>query len=245
MPEGPTLIMLKEEVQALKLEGKKIIDLVGYAEIDKEKFINKKVVEFKTWGKHFLICFNDSTIMVHLMLFGSYLINESKKTNVKLGLKFTNAEINFYVVNVKVYDKAAEEIYDWSVDIMSGVWNSAKAFKNVKDHPKDLLCDILVDQQIFAGSGNIIKNEALYRAGLHPLNKVGDVPDEKLKEIITRLRRFSFEFLKAKKADTLDKHFLIYEKKVCPECNGKLKKEYTGKNKRRTYFCENCQKLYS
>jgi len=244
MPEGPTLIMLKEEVQALQLEGKKLIDLTGYAELDKKKFINKKVVEFRTWGKHFLICFNDSTIMVHLMLFGSYLINERKKTNVKLGLKFNDAEINFYVVNVKVYDEPADEVYDWSGDIMSDEWDSAKALKKVKEKPQELLSDLLADQHIFSGSGNIIKNEALFRAKLHPLNKAGDVPDKKLKELITKVRRFSFEFLKAKKSDTLDKHFKVYGKKECPDCKGELKKEHLGKSRRRTYYCEKCQILY-
>ncbi len=244
MPEGPTLIILKEAVQALHLEGKKLLKLDGNSEIDKKPFFNKKVVEFRTWGKHFLICFNDSTIMVHLMLFGSYLINNRKEAKLRLGLHFKSDEINFYTTNVKVYDQSVDELYDWSVDIMADEWKPSLAFKKVKLHPKTLICDILMDQQIFSGCGNIIKNEALYLSGLHPENKIENVPDNKLKELIKKVRLFSFQFLKAKKSDTLGELFKVYGKKICPKTKNELKKEYMGKGRRRTYFCEKCQVLY-
>jgi hypothetical protein len=46
MPEGPSLVILKEELQPFK--GRKIIEADGYSKIDKSVFINKKVTDFKT-----------------------------------------------------------------------------------------------------------------------------------------------------------------------------------------------------
>lgn len=35
-----------------------------------------------------------------------------------------------------------------------------------------MLCDVLLDQAVMPGVGNIIKNEALFDSGLHPAVKV-------------------------------------------------------------------------
>lgn len=83
MPEGPSIVILKEAVQSFK--GKKILSVSGNTSIDKERLLNQKVIDFKSWGKHFLICFPRFTLRVHFMLFGSYSINEErtqKKTRV-------------------------------------------------------------------------------------------------------------------------------------------------------------------
>lgn len=79
MPEGPSIVILREAVKALNLTGKPIIEAEGNAKIDLDRLINQKVIAFKSWGKRFLICFDKLTIRIHLMLFGSYLIKERKK----------------------------------------------------------------------------------------------------------------------------------------------------------------------
>ncbi|MCH5685281.1 hypothetical protein LWM68_14115 [Niabella sp. W65] len=43
------------------------------------------------------------------------------------------------------------------------------------------------------------KNEVLYRIGVHPLSKVGDLPPRKLTELIDETRNYSFDFLNWKK----------------------------------------------
>ena len=48
---------------------------------------------------------------------------------------------------------------------------------------------------------------------------------------------------KWKKAYVLKKHWEIYSQKKCSKKHP-VKKEDLGKNKRVTYFCKDCQKLY-
>jgi endonuclease-8 len=38
-----------------------------------------KITDFKSWGKHFLICLPRFTLRIHFLMFGIYRINESKK----------------------------------------------------------------------------------------------------------------------------------------------------------------------
>jgi len=242
MPEGPSIVILKEQVQAFK--GKEIIEVSGNSKIDYQQLKNKTIIDFKSWGKHFLICFKGITLRVHFMLFGSYRIKEKKEAPARLSLQFKEGEINFYACSLKIFNEDPNEIYDWSGDVMSDSWNPSKAKKKLKEIPDTLVADALLNQNIFAGVGNIIKNEVLWRISVHPKTKVCDLPTKKLNGLIKEARDYSFDFLKWKKAFVLKKHWCIHTKKICPRCNIPAHKEYVGKTNRRTFYCENCQVLY-
>jgi endonuclease-8 len=242
MPEGPSIVILKELVQ--EFEGKKVIAVNGNTKIEKERALNQEVIFFKSWGKHFLICFKDFSIRIHFLLFGSYRINEEKEAPPRLGFQFENGVLNFYACSVKIIEEPIDEVYDWSADIMSEFWDAKKAKKKLKEKPEMLVCDALLDQNIFSGSGNIIKNEVLFRVCIHPLSMAGKLPAKVLKSLVDETRIYAFDFLEWKKKYELKKHWLAHTKKICPRCNIPLIKEYLGKTNRRTFFCSNCQVLY-
>jgi endonuclease-8 len=171
-------------------------------------------------------------------------MNEKKATPVRLSLQFKNGEINFYACSLKIFYEDPNDVYDWVADVMNENWNASKAKKKLKEIPDTLVADALLNQNIFAGVGNIIKNEVLWRIKVHPKTKVGNLPPKKLNELIKEARNYSFDFLKWKKAYVLKKHWCIHTKKICPRCNIPAHKEYVGKTNRRTFFCNNCQVLY-
>lgn len=243
MPEGPSIIILKELIQSFK--GKKILEAGGNTKIEKEKLVNQKLTDFKSWGKHFIICTSAINLRIHFLLFGSYSINEQTKPNPRLFLKFKTGSIYFYACAIKPLEEKLDDIYDWEADVMNDDWNPAKARKKLKAIPNTLVCDALLDQNIFAGVGNIIKNEVLFRIKVNPESKVGKIPPRKIGELIKEARTYSFDFLKWKKAYELKKHWLAHTKKICPRCKIPFIKKYAGKTKRRTFFCENCQVKYS
>lgn len=152
--------------------------------------------------------------------------------------------MNFYAASVKVLEGTADSLYDWSADVMSEQWNPRLAVKKLADKKEELICDELLDQDIFSGVGNIIKNEVLFRGGVHPNSLLGKIPSKKMKEIVEQAQTYSFDFLRWKKENHLKKHWLVHTKKECSKCGHSLVKEYTGKKKRRSFFCTNCQKLY-
>ena len=243
MPEGPTIVILKEEVAAFK--GRKVIAVEGNSKLDIEKMAGKTIVDFKSWGKHFLICFKDFSVRIHFMLFGSYRINERKETAPRLRLIFKNGEMNFYACSVRFIEEELDKVYDWTADVMNPSWNPAKAKKKLKAKPDMLVADALLDQNIFAGVGNIIKNEVLYRIHVHPESTIGQLPAKKLDELIKEARKYSFQFLEWKKQFVLKKHWLAHTKKMCERCSQPFEKKYCGKTNRRTFFCTQCQELYT
>jgi len=242
MPEGPSIVILKE--LAAPFKGKKVIAVAGNAKVDKRRARGQTVVDFKSWGKHFLICFKNFTVKIHFLLFGSYRINEVREMEPRLSLKFKNGAMNFYACSVKILEGDLDKIYDWAADVMSDRWDAKAAKNKLLQSPQMLACDALLDQAIFAGSGNIIKNEVLFRARIHPKSKIGALPAAKLNELTREVRAYSFDFLKWKKAFVLRKHWLVHTKKTCPRCKILLTKEYMGAHYRRTFFCEKCQVRY-
>jgi endonuclease-8 len=242
MPEGPSLVIAKEEM--VPFIGKKVLSVSGNSKTDKERILNKKLLDIKTWGKHLLLCFNGFTVRIHFLMFGKYLVNARREGDPRLSLQFKDGEINFYTCSVKFIEEPLDEIYDWPADVLSDAWDPKAAKKKLKAIPDTLVTDALLDQNIFAGVGNIIKNEVLYRIKVHPKTKIGDLPPKKLNKLIAEARSYSFDFLKWKKEYTLRKHWLAHTKQTCSRDGSKIVKEYLGKTNRRTFFCNTCQKLY-
>ena len=243
MPEGPSIYLLKEAVA--KFEGKKIIAVSGNTKVDTTQMLNKKVIAFKSWGKHFLICFDEFTVRIHLLMFGSYRIDERKETPARLSLTFKNGELNFYTCSVKIIECDIDAAYDFTADVMNDMWDPKAAKKKLMLIPKTLICDALLEQQIFSGVGNIIKNEVLYRVKIHPNSEIGKIPTLKVNKLIKEARNYSFDFLAWNRDFVLKKHWLAHTKKLCLRCNHSIIKEYTGKHHRRSFICTNCQILYT
>jgi endonuclease VIII len=59
---------------------------------------------------------------------------------------------------------------------MSPLWDEKAVTKLAKAGQERMICDVLMDQEIFAGLGNIIKNEVLFNVHLHPEAIVEDLP---------------------------------------------------------------------
>jgi endonuclease-8 len=242
MPEGPSIVILKEEVSIF--EGRKITSASGNSNLDFGRLQNKKIIAFKSWGKHFLICFKGFYIRIHFLLFGSYRINERRNFESRLRLEFKNGEVNFYSNSIKIMEGDPDEVYDWSVDVMSEQWDPAKADVRLKARKQSLACDVLMDQDLFSGVGNIIKNEVLFRIKVHPEAQVGALPWQKRKQLIKEAAAYSWDFYKWKKVFQLSKHWLVYKKKECPRCNIPVSVRDTGKTRRKSYYCNNCQVKY-
>jgi endonuclease-8 len=246
MPEGPSIVILKEAVHAFV--GQRIKSTEGNSKkIDFNRITGTRIFDFKSWGKHFLICFENFSIRIHFLLFGSYRINEFKDGAVpRLSLKFSKGRsLNFYACSVSILDQPLDEIYDWTNDVMNARWDERKAMEKLKKKPNVLACDALLDQQIFSGVGNIIKNEVLFRIKVHPESKVGEMPLAKRKSMVREAVIYSFQFLEWKKEFTLKKHWLVHTKKVCPRDHEPIVKKYMGTTNRRTFYCERCQKRYA
>jgi len=247
--EGPSLYLAANQLKPFK--GKTVLSVSGNTKIEKERMLKKKVKNIISWGKHLIIQFDEFALRTHFLLFGAFeaTVNDATLTGdyrrsytPRLQLDFENGDIKLFNCSVKFLETAnAKADYDFTIDIMSPKWDSEKAFDSIYSKPEDEIADVLLDQKIFAGVGNIIKNEVLWRVRIHPETKVKDLESSKLKELIGETKKFSLLFYKWRKVFLLRKHLDIYQKSICPRCGATVKQQKTGKRNRISHFCPVCQ----
>jgi endonuclease-8 len=236
---------LKEETR--RFVGQRIVHAEGNTSaIDKARLVDQQILSLRTWGKHFLIELPELVLRIHFLLFGSYRVDEKRDRPPRLGLTMEDGgELNFYACSVKEVERDLDALYDWSADVMAHAWDPARARKKLRAAPDMLACDALLDQAIFSGVGNIIKNEVLFRIRVHPLSTVGALPAPKLRALVEQARTYSFDFLEWKKQFVLKQHWLAHRQSTCPRCHIPFHKANLGRSKRRSFYCERCQKRYN
>src|SRR6476620_170471 len=249
MPEGPSIVILANE--AAPFSGQVVREVSGKSKQDRQRMQGQRVRSIRSWGKHFLGVFDGFAMRVHFMLFGRYRIDEDKTdragkvTAPRVSLTFDNGVLNLYACSVKFIEGDLDDAYDWSGDVMADAWDPKQARRKLKAAPEMLAADALLAQSIFAGVGNIIKNEVLWRIRVHPDSIIGALPPRKLTELITQAREYSFDFLEWKKAFVLKKHYQVHTKPTCPRDGNRLTyRKALGRAQRRACFCEVCQKRY-
>ncbi|MBA3721207.1 MAG: endonuclease [Parachlamydiaceae bacterium] len=249
--EGPSLYLAAEWLSPFI--GKTVLEVAGNTKIEKERLHKKTVLDIFSWGKHLVFQFDKFALRVHFLLYGSFesTINGKKVTgdypkktiSPRLTLIFEEGDIIIYSSSLKYLETPhAHDLYDFSTDIMSSIWDSKKALKAVKSHQEDEIADVLLDQTIFSGVGNIIKNEVLFLVKKKPTSLVKDIPLSILPKIVKNAQMFSHQFYEWRKQFVLKKHYKIYRKSVCPLCGEKISRKKTGKRARISFFCLKCQK---
>ncbi|QOW09534.1 hypothetical protein Q73A0000_03715 [Kaistella flava (ex Peng et al. 2021)] len=239
MPEGPTIVVFKKRLE--KFEGKKVTESDGYNNPFAEEISGKKLISVESYGKLLLLDFKDFLITVHFGLFGSFLINETKKVNASFSLFFGDDFINFYVVKIKKIEK--DHDFDQELNVFSKKYKLEKTQKLLLEKYADKkIGDVLLNQDVFPGLGNIIRNEVLFLSKIHPESTVDKIPSKKIKELLQIIKEFSKASVELIEQKIWKSSSSVYKKK---EWEDKEVLEYVApKIKRKTYVVEKVQKLY-
>ncbi|KAK3100377.1 hypothetical protein FSP39_019030 [Pinctada imbricata] len=265
MVEGPGCKIKGEKIRA-KLKGQAVKKVSGNAVskeikpskgIDTSQFevlIGRKLDEVQTLGKELFMYFGDLCLRVHFLMAGSFRVNDQQLDNdygkltetPSLEITMTTDVLKFYKSAVDVRSAEScrtryEELND--VDICSPKFNYRRAAELVKGEGERQVCDVLLDQTILPGVGNIIKNEALFDSGIKPSSKVKELSNELVSLLIKMTRDFTMIFYKCRSTGTsLNKYMKVYKKGKCSQCQGKITQTRMGDDSERvTYFCPACQ----
>ena len=241
MPEGPSILHLKYKL--LPFKGNIVKDAGGYGEMPTAWIKGKKLLDILTWGKHLLFVFGNGTVRVHLGLFGEIVVNEQKKVNRSFYLAFANGEIKGYVVRAQMLVKSLEETYDWRIDILSDAFDKNYVKSLLKTKHDKTIDDVLMDQNIFSGVGNKIRNEALYRAGIHPLSITGKIPTAKITKLINEVVNYAKVFYNNLEKKGVNDSFQVYQQEYAAD-GSQVTMKVLPKSKRKIFFSEHRQQLY-
>jgi formamidopyrimidine-DNA glycosylase len=112
-----------------------------------------------------------------------------------------------------------------------------------------LLKPALLDQTFIAGLGNIYADEALFRAGLHPLRRTDSLTESETRALWRGIRAALRNGLRCDGASIdwvyrggdFQNHFRVYQRtgEACLRCGTPIARTVVGQ--RGTHFCPNCQ----
>lgn len=251
---------------------------------DPQKVINQEIIKFSRLGKQLSIYLSNNLILlVHLkmtgqLIYGGVLMGHPTKNALdKLPNKSTRIIFHFSKVGATL--AGAQEILYFNDQRKFG-WIKLMSPSELKDSQSNLGLDIfdpefspqyildqlkksrrpvkvmLLDQNFFAGIGNIYANDALFLAGLHPKTPSNKITLKQAKLIHKFLIEIMKQSVLAGGSTAKDNKYLrpdgtfgknqfffrVYERKgePCLKCGTKI--EYLKLAARGTFFCPKCQK---
>ncbi|XP_003792846.2 endonuclease 8-like 3 [Otolemur garnettii] len=205
----------------------------------------------ETLGKELFMYFGPKALRIHFGMKGSIMINPLEYKNRNgispvFEIQLSKDLICFFDSSVELRNSMESQQrirMMGEVDVCSPKFSFSRAESEVKKQKGRMLCDVLMDQKVLPGVGNIIRNEALFDSGLHPAVKACQLTDEQTHHLVKMVRDFSILFYRCHKAGSaISKHYKVYKRPNCGQCHCKITVCRFGENNRMTYFCPQCQK---
>ncbi|KAM9329507.1 endonuclease 8-like 3 [Gastrophryne carolinensis] len=267
MVEGPGVTLNGEKIRARVSKGQKVREVRGSAvsgSLNKSmnstsstgssalfSLISSTYTGVETLGKELFVYFGAKALRVHFGMNGSMRINPAENAGKSrapavLEVQLTKDLICFHDSTADVRNASdcqnKVRLYE-DLDVCSFKFSFSRAESEVRKQGSRMLCDVLLDQSLLPGVGNIIKNEALFDSGLHPAVQAGALTDKQVAHLVKMTRDFTLLFYKCRKnGSALHKHYKVYKKPNCGQCGAKIMVCRLGENSRMTYFCPTCQK---
>ena len=224
---------------------------------------DKTLIEIKRKGKMLDFIFDDgSHLLSHLGMTGTWLVGETiksgKHTHLTLkGREYTLAyddprrfgHMYFYTA-----EEAQKKLSELGMDLTDPDFNLAYLTHAIKRYPERALKVTLLDQKLFAGSGNYIANEICARAGIRPTRKCKNIKREEFPKILRAIKKVlepaiasgGTTFQGGYRDSTGEKglgvqHLVVFYQKICQMCKKTPVKKIILAQ-RGTYYCPKCQK---
>ena len=257
MTEGPSA-----RAKAIYVEknvgGQKVVDIFTRSKkthVSPKEFIGRKLEYTDSYGKNIILVFGPYAIRIHLMMYGTIHIYGPNQPLAKPE-RYVRLLILFETNKVVVYNAPIVEL-DLKANIIRYLqrtlgedplredWDQERAIDLILKHRNEKIGAVLLNQGVIAGIGNILRNEILFRARIHPDRYVRDLTRDELRRIVSIAYSLSREFLRRKlNKQRIGPILYVYNKfkKKCKICGHPIRYYRQPPHNRRTFVCENCQK---
>ena len=257
----------------------KMIKLPNSFEQFKREIKGEKIEKIWRRGKNILFDFSgDKTLLIHQKLTGHLLLGYwildngywrpknpgllGERINTYIHLLFTLDNGKMLVLSdlrkfakVELLDKKTleKELISLGPEPLEKGFTFER-FKECLSEKKGRIKQVLMDQKVIAGIGNIYSDEILWQAKIHPFKETKQLRDEEIKKIYDTMREIlpkaigvggesisDFRRISGEKGgfDSLRKVYRR-EGEKCSRCGTIIKRMKIGG--RSAHFCPNCQK---
>ena len=273
MPEGDTILRAARTLQRA-LAGEVITRFESVypalTRIDHDRPLAGRTIEaVASRGKHLLMTFSgDLTLHTHMRMHGSWHIYrpgerwQRPHRDLRVLVEttpFLAVGFNIPVAELLTAAQLARHppLQALGPDLADPAFDLAEVLLRLRAHNHDTLEQLLLNQRVAAGIGNVLKSEALFMAGLDPFLRADEVDDEQLRTLLQIAARLIASNVASREATLSpatgrrttnsldpDEKLWVYSRggKPCRRCGTSIRSKAAGADARLTYWCPTCQK---
>jgi endonuclease-8 len=259
MPEGDTIHRTAATLGAL-LTGRRLTRLEAPRLPGPMRPPGTAVVDVAALGKHLLVTFDDDWVLhTHMRMTGSwhtYHVGDRWRR----GPSRMRALLADPEVQAVCFDAPVVELLDPPARDRHPALRALGPDLVVRDDGVELglermaalgaghrpVVEVLLDQRITAGIGNVYANEVAFLAGVHPLTDLASVDQERRATMLadaTRLLRANLTTRSRTTVPRTDGGLWVYDRggRPCRRCGTTILGRKVGDGARPTYWCPTCQ----
>ena len=153
--------------------------------------------------------------------------------------------------------RRSKDLVSLGPDLLADEFDQDEAFQRVRARPSEPIADVLLNQRVLAGIGNVYKSEVLFACGVDPFARVQQLSDEHIHTLLSTARKFLranvteglaamttyLGFRRTTRQDDPSARLWVYGRvnEPCRRCGTPVLIDKRGTNARLTYWCPSCQ----
>lgn len=263
MPEGHTIhraarrlasVLKGRPLERVEVRARQLVQVGA-----RERLLGASVTDVEARGKHLLVhtdagCSIHSHLRMdgvwHLYRVGERWRKSRRRAWLVLGagewdaVNFDGPILELHPTRELLESRALTQL---GPDVLVEPFDESEYLRRMRTQAPRGIGDVVLDQRVIAGIGNIYKSESLYLAGIDPWRRVEDVTGEELLELRRVATRIMLD-------GVLDARAITYRGpgpagrwaygragQPCRRCRTPISHAAQGEEQRTTYWCPRCQ----
>ena len=229
--------------------------------------IGRTVERVTAAGKHVLVHFSGHLVLrTHMRMNGSWHIYRPgerwRRPRRDMRLMIATREFEAVGFNVPIAEFLDErsaarqdDLRLMGPDLLGDQFDEAEAIRRFRERDSQPVADVLINQRVVAGAGNIYKSEVLFLCGVDPFAPVSLINDDELRRILVTARKYlkanvtrprggivTYTGYRRGARGAGERHYVYGRaRKPCRRCGAAIRVRAEGPNARLTYWCPSCQ----
>ena len=276
MPEGDTIFRAARALNKA-LAGAMVTEFeTAYAQLasanDNEPLTGCVIEKVEARGKWLLIHFSGDLILVtHMLMSGSWHIYrpgerwKRPRADMRIIIRTARYEAVAFSVPVAQFHTArslerSTAIPKLGPDLLKESFAESEAKARIRARADEEIGNVLLDQKVMAGIGNVFKSEICYVCGIHPFRRVSSLSEREIDCLVDSARKLMAANVTEAAGDQIvtytglrrttgrsdpSARVWVYRRKgeECRRCGTIIEMRRQGPGARSSYWCPECQPL--
>ncbi len=243
MPEGDTIWRAASELQR-RLSGRSVVAARPAA---LSRLAGRTLLSVEPIGKHLYMHFSGGIVLhTHMRMTGAWHIYTAEQQR-RRAAHLTTAVIEFGDLDAVLFAAPVSELIAPAAvgrglgpDILGAAFDVRSVVARARASPRPTIAELLLDQTVCAGIGNIFRCDALWHEQVHPMTPPADLDDDVIAALYNRARDL---LRRAAIADRFRARHAVHGRagQPCGVCGTPISAAALGVPSRIAFWCPRCQ----